>query len=82
MQGSSVRDDTDPNGGSQTARQRKLFLLAKEIGLRREERIDLAQIVLRRDIVSWKELDDAQVCRMLDALEGYQYVVELFRQRG
>lgn len=66
----------------QSPQRRKLYLLAKTtIGLTDEERIDLAQFLLRRDITSWKQLSDEQVGRMLDACEGYQLIDELKRQR-
>lgn len=60
---------------------RKLRLRADEIGLSRDERIDLAQYVLRRDITSWADLDHDQVMRLLDCLEGYELVSELLAQR-
>lgn len=69
------------NGEPQTDRRRKLFLLADEVGLSRDDRIELAQYLLRRDITSWKQLDEAQVCRLLDALEGHQLISELAAQR-
>lgn len=71
-----------PPGGSQSPRRRKLYERAKSIGLTREERIDLAQILLRRDITSWKQLDEAQVVRMLDAIEAAELILELMRQKG
>lgn len=70
------------DGGPAAARRRKLYMLAKEIGLSDEERWSLAEYLLRRDITSWKDLDDAQVCRLLDAIEGWALISELERQRG
>lgn len=52
------------------------------IGLTREERIDLAEQVLRRDFTSWKQLDDDQVNRMLDVLEGHILINYLIKLRG
>jgi hypothetical protein len=66
---------------SQTPQSRKLHLRAKEIGLTRDERIDLTQFLLRRDVTSWKQLDDDQVLRLLDCLEGYQLIEALLAQR-
>lgn len=63
------------------ARRRKLFVLAKEIGLEREERMELAKAILWRDITSWRQLDDDQVRRMLDALEGYEKIRWLLEVR-
>jgi hypothetical protein len=70
-----------PESGNADARRRKLFHLADLVGLSREERIELAQIMLRRDITSWKQLDDDQIVRMLDALEGYEKVKFLLESR-
>ena len=66
--------------GTPAARRRKIFLLADDAGLDRDARISLACYLLRRDIVSWKHLDDSQVNRLLDALEGFQLIAELRRQ--
>jgi hypothetical protein len=66
----------------QSPQRRKLYLLCSEIGLNRIERLELAEYVLRRDVPSFDGLDEDQVVRMLQALEGYQLVTELLRQRG
>ena len=50
-------------------------------GLTREDRLSLSEMVLRRDITSWKDLTDAQLARMLDVLEGYGLVTALLAQR-
>lgn len=72
---------SDTSNGPQSPQLRKLYLLVAEIGLTREERIDLSCYLLRRDITSWKHLDNAQVLRLLDALEGWHLVEELLAQR-
>lgn len=59
-----------------------MFVLANELTLTKDERLDLAQAILWRDVVSWKDLTDEQVDRMLDALEGAEKFVELMRQRA
>lgn len=56
-------------------------MLCDEIGLRVEDRIELACVILRRDISGFHQLDDAQVLRLLDALEGYEKVSHLLRER-
>jgi hypothetical protein len=66
---------------SQSPQRRKLYLLADELGLTRQERMEMARYLLRRDLPTFKALDEAQVCRMLDALEGAQLFIELMRQR-
>lgn len=63
------------------ARRRKMFALIAEIGLTREERIELAEMLLHHDVASYKDLDDAQRCRILDALEGYVMVDVLLALR-
>ena len=37
--------------------------------------------MLWRDVLSWNDLDDDQVLRMLDALEGAYKVLALYRMR-
>lgn len=69
------------SGVSQSARVRKLFCVAKEIGLDDEERIALSTYLLRRDMTTWKGLTDEQASRLLDAVEGFQLISELLRQR-
>jgi hypothetical protein len=67
--------------GPQSPRRKKLFAVADSIGLRRDERIELAQYLLRRDVESWGQLTEEQVARMLDALEGYELVTALLELR-
>lgn len=59
-----------------------MYALAKEIGLTRDERIELSRVILWRDITSWKGLDDVQILRMLDALEGYEKIRWLLASRA
>lgn len=72
---------TTPVNGYETERRRKLFMLANNAGMSREERIDLAEYLLRRDIDSWKDLTDMQVGRLLDAFEGHALINYLLSQR-
>jgi hypothetical protein len=53
----------------------------KEIGLSRDERLEFSSYLLRRDITSWKQLDEAQVARLLDAIEGHELLTALFELR-
>jgi hypothetical protein len=62
-------------------RRRKLHVLADHLTLTDDERIEFSKAILWRDMVSWKGLDDGQVGRLLDALEGAEKFVELMRQR-
>lgn len=61
--------------------RRKMYAVARELTLSRDERIELSRLVLRREIMSWKELDPQQINRMLDALEGATALLEIARQR-
>lgn len=66
----------------QSPQFRKLMtLLRTEIGLTDDERIDLAQVILRRDITSYTQLDEVQIARLLDAAEGYEKISALLRLR-
>ena len=63
-------------------RKRKLWMLAKGLCLSKDERLELSQYLLRRDITSWEHLTDDQVVRLLDALEGYQLIRDLLAMRA
>ena len=67
--------------GTAQARRKKLFVLARGLDLSHEERLELASAILWRDVLSWRDLDDDQVVRMLDALEGAEKVMQLYRMR-
>lgn len=63
--------------GSPQARRKKAFALADELALTRQDRIDLAEAILWRDVESWKHLNDEQISRLLDAMEGYEKISHL-----
>jgi hypothetical protein len=65
-----------------TAARRLLFKLCDECGLDRDERLELAEVLLNTDVVSYKHLDQEQVGRLLDALRGYQYVARLHAMKA
>ena len=58
-----------------------MHLLKDHLGLTDEELHELAEVILRRDSLSLRTLDDAQVCRLLDALEGAEKVIFLLASR-
>lgn len=68
--------------GSQSAARRKLMVRASEWGMTRDERIEFAEQLLRRDVESWVDLDEDQVRRLLDGFEGCELLMEIVRQRG
>lgn len=53
----------------------------KEHGLTREERLEFSSYLLRRDVTSWTTLDEEQVARLLDAIEGHELLTALFELR-
>jgi hypothetical protein len=59
-----------------------MFVLADQIGLTRDERIEIARVILWRDINSWKALTADQVDRILDVLEGYVVVNWTLKNRA
>lgn len=61
---------------------RKAMLYVDTYGMSRDERISLAEIILRRDVTSWTELDEAQITRLLDAFEGHALIQHLLDSRG
>jgi hypothetical protein len=69
------------DGGTVESRRRKLMMTAREWGLSREERMEIASYHLRRDITTWKTLSDEQVTRLLDGFELAELLIELRRQR-
>jgi len=71
----------ESGGNPQSPQQRKMFKVASEIGLTRDERLELVAYLLRRDVKSWGDLDDIQVRRVLDALEGYELIRALMDLR-
>lgn len=62
-------------------RRRKMYLLARELWLTREDRLDLAEKLLWRDVESWKDLSEPEINRMLDALEGFVLIQFLRAER-
>ena len=73
---------SDAAGGSRDPKLLKLFMYADTFGLTRDERLELAQMILRRDITTWKTLEPAQIDRMLDAFEGATLLFHLLQQRA
>lgn len=49
--------------------------------LDRDDRIGLAEMILRRDVESWKTLTEPELIRLLDALEGYSLIGHIIATR-
>ena len=63
------------------AAKRRLWVLAHEHDLDRDERLEFASMLLAAEVESWKDLTAEQVERLLDALDGAHYLDEVKRQR-
>ena len=57
-------------------------MLAKQLRLTREDRLQLAEVLLWRDVPSWSALTDDEIGRLLDAFEGYALIAMLLDQRN
>lgn len=58
----------------QTPEQRLAWHLASTFRLDRQDRLDLASMIVGRDIGSWAQLTDPEWTRLTDALHGYALV--------
>lgn len=56
---------------------KKAMLYASNYGLSREDRLSLSEMILRRDVESWKSLTEPELVRVLDALEGFGLITHL-----
>jgi hypothetical protein len=55
-------------------------ILAGDLNLNREDRLALAEVLLRTDCVSWSNLTQPQLSRVIDAMYGHVYITELQTQ--
>lgn len=63
------------------AQQQRLFASARNLGMTDAERIDFAEVILRRDVTTWKDLTFAEAGRIIDAFEGYEKITWLLLSR-
>lgn len=59
----------------------RLQVLAAECGLTRDDRLALAEVLLRRDCRSWRDLNNREAHLMSAALEGFGYITHLHATR-
>lgn len=65
-----------------TEKQRKrLFACAGELGFDRQERIDLAQVILGRELTSWSHVTDEEADRLVDCFDGYDKITYILTSR-
>jgi hypothetical protein len=67
---------------SQSDIRRKAYALAKEIGLDRQDRHALSNMILCNDHDSWRHISDTQLARVLDAMEGFALVTYLLTENS
>lgn len=72
---------TDDERGQAQARYRKCMMLFKRLGITRAERIEFASTLLWRDVESFGDLSEAEIVRVLDALEGFALISHLLSTR-
>jgi hypothetical protein len=63
------------------AQQQRLFASARNLGMTDAERIDFAEVILRRDVTTWKDLTFVEAGRLIDAFEGYEKITWLLLSR-
>ena len=68
---------TDDDRGQGRARYRKCMMLFTRLGITRDERIEFAATLLWRDVETFSDLSDAEISRLLDALEGFAFISHL-----
>lgn len=72
---------TDDERGQAQARYRKCMMLFKRLGISRAERLELVSTLLWRDVESFSDLSEAEIVRVLDALEGFALISHLLSTR-
>lgn len=61
--------------------KRRAFAGARRAGLNRSERLEIAEMLLKRDVTSFDALEIDELRRMCDAFEGHWFVSVLLEQR-
>lgn len=73
----------NPDFVPMTPRQRRYIMAqAREIGLSRGERLELAEFLLRRDLATMKYLTHDEAAKLIDALNGYRLVSHILANRA
>jgi hypothetical protein len=76
--------DSDEEAALQERQFRKAMALKDQIGLSREERYSLAQMLhnVSRDFDgSWQDLDSAQLHELITMMEGWVWITHLMLER-
>lgn len=76
-------DTARRDGGKPTSQMMKrLMVLARQCALTREDRIELAEVLLRRDITSWNDLTNEEARALGFAMEGFAYICHVQAREG
>jgi len=73
--------DTHNEDSRQSSTRRRAYAIAKELTFTDEERWQFAEFFLKVDVSSWRNLTEAQIERVADALEGARLVKVILQQR-
>ena len=60
----------------------RAYAAATDLGLDRNERVELSEMLLKIDVSSWRALTEEQMQRVADALEGARLVAVLRQLRA
>jgi hypothetical protein len=83
----NIENTEDPAANPETpeamsrAQQRRLFASARNLGMTDQERLDFAEVILRKDIESWKDFTASEAGRLIDAFEGYEKITWMLLSR-
>lgn len=73
-----AKSDERRNQGLPTEPMRRaMFAMAKECQLERQDRLDLAEMVLERDVTTWGDFSFEEAAKLLTAMNGYIYIRHL-----
>jgi regulator of RNase E activity RraB len=61
--------------------RRRLFAMSGELGFDRQERIDIASVILGYEVTSWSRLSDEEADRLIDCFDGYDKITYILMSR-
>lgn len=67
--------------GTQSTTRKQAYAMASDLGLSRADRLELAEMLLKTDVTSWRNLTEQQISRITDCLHGWVFVTALLEQR-
>lgn len=76
-------DSARRDSGRPTANMMKrLQALANSCAMSRDDRLELAEVLLRRDITSWNDLTNREAQLLAAGMEGFAYICHLQAREG